>query len=55
MVTSKPTTDARGASSPVTKTEADCGVWLLLDEDEFEDELQPAPSIASASKIVIPR
>jgi hypothetical protein len=54
MVTSKPTTEASGASSPVTNTADVCEDG---DEglDEFDDELQPNPSIESANKNAIPR
>jgi hypothetical protein len=51
MVTLKPTTEASGASSPVTNTAAGCEEEL---EDEVDVPLQPAPSMASASKSTVP-
>jgi len=51
-VTSKPTTEANGASSPVTNTAGDCEDGVV---DEFEPAPQLAPNIESASKRVIPR
>jgi hypothetical protein len=49
MVTSKPTTEASGASSPVTKTAEDC-------EDKVEEEFDPqlAASSVSANKSTVP-
>jgi hypothetical protein len=52
MVTSKPTTEASGASSPVTNTADDCEDGDVAD-DEFDDP-QLAPSMESASKSIVP-
>src|SRR5271170_5842733 len=50
MVTSKPTTEASGASSPVTNTFAGCD-----DKEALDPALQPTPSIESEIKSVIPK
>jgi hypothetical protein len=50
-VTSKPTTEASGASSPVTNIGDDCED--TGGADELDPPLQLAPSIESASKIAI--
>jgi len=55
MVTSKPTTEANGASSPVTNTDAGCEDGDVGGVDEVDDELQPTPSIRRAKDRVIPR
>jgi hypothetical protein len=54
MVTSKPTTEGSGASSPVTKTDACCEVGDV-GVDELDDEPQLAANRQSASKTVIPK
>jgi len=55
MVTLKPTTEASGASSPVTNTApGDCEDGVVA-EDEFDDEPQLAAKRQSASKNVIPK
>jgi len=54
IVTSKPTTEGSGASSPVTKTDACCEVGDV-GVDELDDEPQLAANRQNASKTVIPK
>jgi hypothetical protein len=55
IVTSKPTTEASGASSPVTNTAPDDCEEGDVADDELEDEPQLAANRQSASKNVIPK
>jgi hypothetical protein len=57
MVRSKPTTEANGASSPVTNTLAVCGfvVDVEVEEAELEDDPQLTPSRHNPSNNAIAR
>jgi hypothetical protein len=54
IVTSKPTTEASGASSPVTNTDADCEDGDVA-VDDFDAEPQLAANRQSATKSEIPK
>jgi hypothetical protein len=56
MVTSKPTTEASGASSPVTNTFPDCADCdVEVEVDEFDDDPQLAAIKLSPNISTIPR